>query len=343
MLPAAASDVNVRIPFCMQLYMLTSQNLHATMHANPNKTTDQKGHAMSQFKYIEYKKRKDKIAELILNRPDKLNAIHDEMRYEMLAALEDAEKDDDINCLILKGNGDSFSAGHDLTRVGTYYGFENRSEGVTKEDKRRPNQRVRLRRDRDSIARIYQERFMFSWIPIIAQIHGHCIGGAMILTLACDITIAAEDSKIGYTEQRLGFAGNIMDLGMLTTTVGTKKAQQLILTGKLVSGTEASAMGLVSEAVPRDKLEETVEATAAQIARMPRDGLVIGRASKEMTYNSLGIASDKAHGVVMHTMMTNLRWESDEYNFFKARNASGTHHAIHERNAFFESAGKKED
>jgi enoyl-CoA hydratase len=287
------------------------------------------------FKFIEYRKRKDKIGELILNRPEKLNAINDEMRREMIAALDDAERDDDINVLILKGNGRSFSSGHDMSRVGTYYGFK-----VEKEEKenRRPSQRVRLKRDREILTRPYLDRFLFSWIPIITQVHGHCIGGAMMLQSACDITIAADDAQLGYPEQRLGFAGSPMDLGLLTMTVGPKRAQEMVLTGKVVSGKEAAEMGLISRSVPAERLEEEVEICAQTIARMPRDGIVIGRATKELVYTALGLASDKTIGYVTHTLFTNLRWEEDEYNFFKGRRNKGTHAAMHEREEFFEKA-----
>lgn len=290
------------------------------------------------FKYIEYKKRRDKIAEIILNRPEKLNAMHDDMRYEMLAALDDAERDDDINVLILKGAGNSFCAGHDLGKAGSYYGFQTGAEGPgeTPGQRRRPSQRVRLKRDREAMSRIYHDRFLFSWIPIVVQVHGYCIGGAMILQLACDITIAADDAKLAYTEQRMGFAGGAMDLGLLTMAIGQKRAQDLLLSGRMLSGKEAADVGLVSRSVPRDRLEEEVELCAESIARMPRDGIVIGRTTKELVYNAIGLASDRAIGYVTHTLFTNVRWEPDEYNFFKSRIQKGTREAIHGRNEFFE-------
>lgn len=289
------------------------------------------------FKYIEYKKRPDKVAELILNRPEKPNAIHDDMRYEMLAALEDAEHDDNINVLILKGNGEAFCAGHDLSKAGGYYGFETGADGpgVPGQRRRRPSQRVRLHRDRAAMSRIYHDRFLFSWVPIIVQLHGYCIGGGMILNLACDITIAAEDAKLGYTEQRMGFAGAAMDLGLLTHAIGPKKAQELLMSGRIISGTEASEIGLVSRAVPRQDLEAEVEKTAEGIARMPRDGIAIARATKEVVYNACGLVADRAIGYMTHTMCTNLRWEPDEFNFFKERLNKGTSKAIGDRNDFY--------
>jgi enoyl-CoA hydratase len=185
------------------------------------------------------------------------------------------------------------------------------------------------------LSRIYQDRFLFSWVPIIVQIHGYCIGGAMMLQLACDISIAADDALVGYTEQRMGFGGNAMDMGALTMAVGSKKAQLLLLTGAMLSGKEAAEMGLISKSVPPDRLEAEVEEAAQTIARMPRDGVAIGRAAKEMVYHSLGISGDRAIGYVSHTLFSNLRWEDDEFNFFKQRRESGTGDAIKSRNEFF--------
>lgn len=291
--------------------------------------------ALDDLTYIQYNKRDDKIAEIVFDRAEKKNAINDEFRYEILAALDDAERDDDINVLIIKANGDDFSAGHDLGRVGTYYGFET-SKGAEK--KRRPSQRTRLKRDREALSRIYHDRLLFSWVPIIVQIQGLCIGGASILQLACDISIAADDASIGYTEQRLGFAGTAMDLALMTMACGQKRAQDLLLGARMISGKEAADYGLVSRSVPADKLEATVEETAKRIAKMPRDGLAIGRAAKEMTYTSMGLINDRVTGYVMHSMFTNLRWEEDEFNFFKERrdDESGYKGAMHRRNEFFE-------
>lgn len=287
---------------------------------------------MTEFRYITYRKRPDKVAELILNRPEKLNAINDDMRLEMLAALDDAEQDDDVNVMIIKGAGQAFCSGHDLEKVGTYYGFEAKA---TAEKKRRPSQRVRLMRDRKLLTRVYHERFLFSWIPIVCQVHGYCVGGGMLLQLASDITIAADDARMGYTEQRLGFAGNTMDLALLTATIGAKKAQDLLLTSREITGKDASAMGLVSRSVPLEELDAAVEKCATTIARMPRDGIVMARAAKEMTYHCLGLTTDRITGYVTHSMFTNIRWEEDEFNFFKSRREGGTHDAIHDRNEFF--------
>ena len=146
---------------------------------------------MSEYKSIIYNRRDDKVAELILNRPEKINAIHDEMRMEMLSALDRAEKDDDVNVLIIKGNGDGFCSGHDLGKVGTYYGFETGKEAGKGEKQRRPSQRIRLKRDRELLTRVYLDRFLFSWVPIVTQVHGICIGGGSVIQLVSDITIAA--------------------------------------------------------------------------------------------------------------------------------------------------------
>lgn len=157
----------------------------------------------------------------------------------------------------------------------------------------------------------------------------------MILQLACDITIAAESAKIGYIEQRLGFSGTAMDLGLLTMTVGPKLAQDLVLTSRVLSGREAAEIGLVSRWAPDEELDDAVEKAAKSIARLPRDGIAIGRATKELVYGSLGLNNDRTIGYVTHSMFTNLRWEEDEHNFFKNRRDIGVSEEIRKRDKYY--------
>lgn len=284
------------------------------------------------YEFIEYNPRQDKIGEIILNRPEKLNAMTDAMRFELVDALERAETDDNINIVIIKGNGRSFCSGHDLSKVGTYYGFTTDKDAAKK---RRPSQRSRLVRDKKALAGIH-ERILFSGVPTIAAVHGHCLGGGCMLQLLCDFTVATHDAVLGYPEQEMGFSGTLWNMGLLIHTIGTKRAQRLGMLGETITGKEAAEMGLVTKSVPPEELDSAVEAIAQRVARYPRDGIAISRANKELIYKQLGLAEDYTASYIMHTLFTNVRWEDDEYNFFKVRRDAGTDKAIKSRTDFYE-------
>ena len=283
------------------------------------------------YKYIIYEK-EGNIARIILNKPDMLNAmtfIGDKETAvdsgEIWAAYDEVAEDDDVKVVIIKGAGRAFCVGHDLTKVGFVYGFG------TKKDDRRPSQRIRLNMDRRCVLENHMKLVLNPKITI-AQIHGYASGsGAVIFMMGSDIAITSEDAKIGFSEQRLGFGGSGTTLGLLIYHVGLKRALDLVLTGRLISGEEAARIGLATKAVPADKLEEEVEKVAQAMALLPRDGIAIGKATRHLIYDRLGITGDFIQAYISHTMFTNLRWESDEYNFFKERRDKGARAGFHGR------------
>jgi enoyl-CoA hydratase len=113
--------------------------------------------------------------------------------------------------------------------------------------------------------------------------------------------------------------------------VGLKRALDLILTGRLISGKEAAEMGLATKSVPADMLEEETEKVAQAMALLPRDGIAIGKATRHLIYDRLGMTGDFIQAYISHTMFTNLRWEPDEYNFFKVRRDQGAKAGFHGR------------
>ena len=288
----------------------------------------------SKYKYVIYE-RNGNIAKITLNRPDKLNAFpfYGGITADFHAALDEAEEDDDVKVVIIKAAGRAFSAGHDLEEVGFVYGM-----GTGKTGERRPSQRIRLKIDRHGFCENHRRLFLFPKVTI-AQVHGFCIGEGLIVATCCDLTIAAEDAQIGHTEQRLGFSGSgIGTVPLLMLAVGWKRGRELLLTGRQISGKEAAEIGLVNKAVPADKLDEEVQKAAEAICLLPRDGIAIGKAMTHAVYDSIGLTSGFTHGYIGHTLFTNLRWEEDEYNFFKERRAKGAKAGFHGRDERY--AGK---
>ncbi len=281
--------------------------------------------AEAKRSYVRYEK-DGHIGRLILDDPDHLNPWSDKMGPDLNRALDEPEEDDDIKVVILKGAGRAFCAGADLRQVYERYGG--------KKDARRPSERNRLKIDRARLCEIQRRLFLFPKITI-AQIHGYCIGIGSMLAYCCEILIAAEDAMIGHTEQRLGFSGTAGMFANMVARVGLTRAVDLLLPGKLISGKEAEQIGLITRAVPPDRLEEVVETRAREIALLPRDGIAIGKAARHIEYDSMGLLSPFSVGYVMHAFFTNLRWEEDEYNFVREREKKGVKAAYKDRDALW--------
>jgi len=284
------------------------------------------------YKYVIYEK-EGNVARVILNKPETLNGFEwlgiGPDAAEVWAAFDEAAEDDDVKVVIFKGKGRAFTTGHDLSKVGFLYGFG------TEAGDRKPSQRIRLKKDKMGADAQMMHLFLHPKI-LICQLHGWCIGGGIYFPLMCDLAVAAEDAKLGLTEQRLGFSGSgVNGITHLILTIGLKRTLDLLLTGRVISGREAADIGLVNKAVPEDKLEEEVEKLAKAITLLPRDGIAIGKATRHLIYDRLGLISDFIPAYISHTMFTNLRWEPDEYNFFKERRDKGAKAGFHGRDDRF--------
>ena len=188
------------------------------------------------------------IGHLRLNRPDKLNAINLEMLGELVGALDAAAADDDVRVLVLSGEGRAFSAGFDL-QGGEPAPGESRQDFVRRE----------LETDFDGIMRFWDFPK-----PIIAAVHGYCLGSSMEITAVCDVTIAAEDCRFGAPE--VSFGSGIVCM-ILPWIIGQKNARELLLVGaKDISADRAQQMGLVNHVVAADQLVERAMEMAERIA-----------------------------------------------------------------------------
>ncbi|BBL79282.1 enoyl-CoA hydratase [Rubrobacter xylanophilus] len=281
------------------------------------------------------------IARLILNRPEKHNALSFAGLDELVEALHKAEDDDEIKVIILKGRGPSFCAGHDYDDAVRSYGLAregsaNTAEGESGESEqkpRRPSQRSRLQRDR-KLAENYMA-FQYSIKPIIAQVHGHCIGAGMYLVELVDLAIAADTAKFSHAEQRLGLAGNTWQLNAQILMYGPKRAREVLLLAEEFNGRRAAELGLVNRSVPENDLESTVESWARKVARHPKDALVMGKAVHQMALDDLGYTQQFWRGYVGHSLSTNIKYEPEDYNFLRERSQRGTRGAFHGREEHF--------
>lgn len=270
--------------------------------------------------------KKGRVAYITINRANKKNAINLSMMEDILAAVEEVEKDDDVAVAVFNANGDSFSSGFDLEMVYFIYGG-----GTGKKSERRPSQRARLHLDSKLLE--YFRKILYCWKPTICRVQGHCIGGGLYLATATDITVATEDALIGHPEQRLAFGGATFLLIPQIMLMGQKRARELLLTGKLLSGKEAEEIGYINHAYPADKIDEEIDKLTKAICLMPRDAIAVGKMQTRLAFDRLGFSDNFSQAFIGHTMSTNIRFEDDEYNFLRERRQQGARTAFHQRDA----------
>ena len=204
---------------------------------------------MADYKNILFEK-KDHLAYVTLNRPERRNAIDPATSAELKDAFEAFKADDDLWVAILTGAGDkAFSAGADLVAMS-----QTRAAGGA--DPEVPAAPFA------GITRGYE-----CWKPIIAAIHGYCLAGGLELALSCDIRIAADNSQLGLPEPKRAIIPGATGTQRLPRAVPLAFAMELLLTGDRYDAETALRFGLVSRVVPRDQLMETAEAVAQSILK----------------------------------------------------------------------------
>ncbi|MEE9236172.1 MAG: enoyl-CoA hydratase-related protein [Thermoplasmata archaeon] len=190
--------------------------------------------------------REGPLAFISFNRPRVLNAMNQRTKEEVLAVLRELEEDEDVRVVIFRGAGDkAFVAGADVKEF----------VGVRPMEQREARRRLRF----------YETVASYSK-PVIAMIKGYCLGGGCELALACDLRLASRDARIGQPEINLGVIPGGGGSQRLPRLIGEGKALQLILTGDIITGEEAKAIGLVEEVYPEEELETKTKELAMKIA-----------------------------------------------------------------------------
>jgi enoyl-CoA hydratase/carnithine racemase len=190
---------------------------------------------------------RDTVRHVVLNRPDKRNAVNADIVLGLREALTAAAADDGVRCVVLRGAGAMFSSGMDFADLGALS-----ADPARLRDFRRP--------------------ILDTWNlleemakPTVAQIHGACIGGAMELALACDLRVMAADALIGVPETRVGLIPDVGGSSRLPSVVGLGRAKELVMTGRLIDGTEAERIGLVNRVAPAEELDAAVDGLVGEL------------------------------------------------------------------------------
>jgi enoyl-CoA hydratase/carnithine racemase len=197
---------------------------------------------------------------IVLNRPEKRNAMSQELLRALGAALRDAAADVDVHCVVLRGEGPVFSAGVDLVEL---------AQSASTPGQLRPFRQVFL--DCPNIAEEMTK-------PVICQIHRTCVGGALEVALGCDLRIASSDAQLGLPEVKFGIIPDVGGSSRLPAVVGLGRAKELIMTARTIDAEEAERIGLLNRVVAPEQLEQATQQLVDEL--LANSHVAVGRAKR---------------------------------------------------------------
>ena len=260
-----------------------------------------------------------RIARISLNRPERLNAIDERMPGEIRAAVERANADDGIHVIVLQGAGRGFCSGYDLKAFAETAGENPGVQSMPWDPMIDYRFMKQCTDDFFSLWRSYK--------PVICKVHGHAVAGGSDIALCADIVIMAEDAKIGYPPARVW---GCPTTAMWVFRIGAEKAKRMLLTGDLIDGRSAKAMGLVYDAVPAAELDAAVDALASRMAGVPKNQLMMQKLMINQAYENMGLASTQ----MIATLFDGITRHSPEGMWFKAYSEEhGFHEAVRLRDS----------
>jgi enoyl-CoA hydratase len=263
------------------------------------------------------------IATITLNRPESLNTIVPPMPQEIESAVTRAVADQDVKVIVLRGAGRSFCAGFDFAG-----GFHHWDEDLTTDGAWDPGKDFALATSDSGVV----PRFMSLWRspkPVIAQVHGWCVGGGSDLALCADIVIASEDARIGTSYSRMW---GCYLTGMWLYRLGLTRAKEYALSGRPLSGVEAVQAGLVNAAVPFERLEAEVQERALALAGIPASQLAAMKLIVNQAYENMGLGTTQTLGPILDGLMRNT---PDAAGFIALAEREGVSGAVARRDGAF--------
>jgi enoyl-CoA hydratase len=265
----------------------------------------------------------DQVATITLNRPEQLNTIVPPMPEELQAAVEEAGADGAVKVVVLRGAGRAFCAGFDFGG-----GFHHWDEALTTGGEWDPG--------KDFVAATAPEgavpRFMSIWRspkPVIAQVHGWCVGGGSDMALCADLVVASHDARIGTPYSRMW---GCYLTGMWIYRLGLTRAKELALTGKPLSGEEAAAAGLINASVLFEDLEAEVARQARALAALPASQLAAMKLIVNQAYENMGLGATQKLGPILDGLMRNT---PDAREFVELAAAEGVPSVVARRDGPF--------
>jgi enoyl-CoA hydratase len=266
------------------------------------------------------------VGTITLNRPDRLNTVVPELIDGLNRALDEAEADDGIRAVRLRGAGRAFCAGYDIG-----WGAEVMAENEAGEPWDPMKDLKFMRRYVDTYMRLWR-----SPKPVIAQVQGFCLGGGSDLALCADLIVCADDCRIGYPPARVWGSPTT---AMWTYRLGLERSKRLLLTGDPIDGETAVSWGLASDSVPGGRLEEAGAALAARVARLPANQLAMMKALVNSVYEQMGMSSTQLIG----TLLDGAARHTPEGTAFSERVMADLGGAIADRDGPFGDYGQGEN
>jgi enoyl-CoA hydratase len=268
----------------------------------------------------------DRIARITLNRPESRNCLSFPMRRDIVAALGEAERDDEVTLVLIDGAGPSFCSGYNLAREDTL----ERPEGWV------------ASKHYDSWTDQFARSCLRDWLtiwdllkPVIAKVHGHCVAGGTELMSMCDIAFVADDAVLGYPPMR-GMSSP--DVPYFPWKMSMAHAKYLQLTGNSVTGAEAAEMGWVAKSFPAADLEEQVMRELRPMSGISPALLAANKASLNYAYEVMGMRVALQAAWQMHLLSGSVR--SDAGDFARAvRDGNGLRAGLEWMNGAFQREG----
>jgi len=229
----------------------------------------------------------DGVATLTLNRPDRLNTITPELARDVQEALAAANSDDAVRALRLRGAGRVFCAGYDI------------DWGARMMDEAESGRPWDPMEDLRTMSRFVFDTYMALWRspkPVIAQVHGFCVGGGTDFALCSDLIVCAEDCRIGYPPARVWGSPTT---AMWTYRLGLERSKRLLLTGDALDGRTAVEWGLASLAVPAAELDEAALGLARRVALLPANQLQMMKLLVNQVYEQMGLHVTQLIGALL--------------------------------------------
>lgn len=260
--------------------------------------------------------REGAIGTIAFNRPRVLNAFHNELMHETLAAVAELNADDAVEVIMVRGEGRAFSAGFDL--------------------KAAAGRKMADVQDWEAQMGLQFEFIMQFWHspkPTIAAVHGFCLAGAFELALACDVTIAAEGTRFGEPEVRFGTGVIAM---LLPWVSGPKAAKELLLTGNdQVSAADALRLGIVNHVVPEGEEVAKAESLARSMAKASTRSVRMTKQAINRSYEAMGLSSALKTALDIDVLL-NSGSSPEKKEFARIRDEQGLKAAIAWRDARFQ-------
>ena len=286
----------------------------------------QPGDSTSDVLYEE----RDGIAIISINRPHKKNTLTESVVEGIASGIDRARRSAAVAAIVLRGVGDTLTAGYDLTDGGRW----DMPYGATT-----PNSRAGAWdpvRDQQFMGNNVR-RFMSIWEcpkPVLGEIKGWAIGGATDLILCCDLLYMAESAHIGYAPSRIYGTPTTM---MWVYRLGLEHAKQFLLTGRAIDAQTAARIGLVSQVVPDDQLADAIETEAMRFKHIPANQLALNKLLINQAFENMGLRTTQLLGTLFDGV---TRHTEEAYRWAESFNDKGFREVIRERDAPWQDYGE---